>query len=74
MENGKTAENAVEYAIKLVNKRMPFGYNAMGLLAIDMNGSFGAAHNSPNMCWAYLTPEMKEPVVSLTGNIVKESL
>ena len=74
MENGKTAEDAVEYAIKIVNKRIPFGYNAMGLLAIDMNGSFGAAHNSPNMGWAYLTPEMKEPVVSLTGKIVKESL
>jgi beta-aspartyl-peptidase (threonine type) len=74
MENGKPAEDAVEYAIKLVNKRMPFGYNAQGLLAIDMNGNFGAAHNSPNMCWAYLTPEMKEPVVSLTGKIVKESL
>jgi beta-aspartyl-peptidase (threonine type) len=74
MENGKTAEDAVEYAIKLVNKRIPLGYNAMGLLAIDMSGSFGAAHNSPNMGWAYLTPEMKEPVVSLTGKIVKESL
>jgi beta-aspartyl-peptidase (threonine type) len=74
MENGKPAQEAVQYAIRIVNKRIPFGYNAMGLLAIDMHGRFGAAHNSPNMCWAYLTPEMKEPAASLTGEIVKESL
>lgn len=74
MENGKPAQEAVQYAIRIVNKRIPFGYNAMGLLAIDMHGRFGVAHNSPNMCWAYLTPEMKEPAASLTGEIVKESL
>ena len=74
MENGKPAQEAVQYAIRIVNKRIPFGYNAMGLLAIDMHGRFGAAHNTPNMGWAYLTPEMKEPAASLTGEIVKESL
>jgi beta-aspartyl-peptidase (threonine type) len=72
MESGKSGQEAVELAIKLVNKRLPMGYNAMGLAAIDMQGRFGAAHNSPNMCWAYLTPEVKEPVASLTGKIVKE--
>jgi len=74
MEGGKSGQEAVELAIKLVNKRLPAGYNAMGLAAIDMQGRFGAAHNSPNMCWAYLTPEVKEPVASLTGRIVKETL
>jgi beta-aspartyl-peptidase (threonine type) len=74
MESGKSGQEAAELAIKLVNKRMPVGYNAMGLLAIDTQGRFGAAHNSQNMCWAYLTPEIKEPVASLTGRIVKESL
>jgi beta-aspartyl-peptidase (threonine type) len=73
MESGKSGQEAVELAIRLVNKRLPAGYNAMGLAAIDMQGRFGAAHNSPNMCWAYLTPEVKEPVASLTGRIVKET-
>ena len=73
MENGKSGQEAVELAIRLVNKRLPSGYNAMGLAAIDMHGRFGTAHNSPNMCWAYLTPEVKEPVASLTGRIVKET-
>ncbi len=73
MESGKSGQEAAELAIKLVNKRLPTGYNAMGLAAIDMQGRFGAAHNSPNMCWAYLTPEVKEPVASLTGRIVKET-
>jgi isoaspartyl peptidase/L-asparaginase-like protein (Ntn-hydrolase superfamily) len=73
MESGKSGQEAVELAIKLVNKRLPAGYNAMGLAAIDTQGRFGAAHNSPNMCWAYLTPGVKEPVASLTGRIVKET-
>jgi beta-aspartyl-peptidase (threonine type) len=74
MQDGESAQNAVESAIKLVNRRIPFGYNHMGLAAVDLEGRFGVAHNSPNMCWAYLTPGMKEPVASLTGKIVKESL
>ncbi|MGQ9726359.1 MAG: isoaspartyl peptidase/L-asparaginase family protein [Candidatus Bathycorpusculaceae bacterium] len=71
MESGKTAQEAVEMAIRLVNKRFPSIYNSMGLIAIDTNGRFGAAHNSPNLCWAYMTPEMKEPFASLTAKIVK---
>ncbi len=71
MENRKTAEEAVEQAITLVNKRMPQGYNSMGLVAVDLHGRVGAAHNSPNMCWAYLAYGMSEPLVSLTAKIVK---
>jgi beta-aspartyl-peptidase (threonine type) len=71
MENGKSADKAVELAIELVNQRIPTGYNAMGLVAVDIQGRIGVAHNSANLCWAYLTPDMKEPVASLTGRIVK---
>ncbi|MDH7477957.1 MAG: isoaspartyl peptidase/L-asparaginase [Candidatus Bathyarchaeota archaeon] len=71
MENGKTAQEAAEMAINLVNKRLSSTYNSMGLIAIDAYGRVGAAHNSPNLCWAYLTSEMKEPVSSLTAKIVK---
>jgi beta-aspartyl-peptidase (threonine type) len=74
METGKAAQEAAELAIKLVNKRITVGYNHIGVIAIDMEGRIGAAHNSPNICWAYLTPEIKEPVASLTGRFVKESL
>jgi len=73
MEYGKSAQEAVEMAIKLVNRRMQIGYNSMGLIAVDMQGQIGAAHNSPAMCWAYLTPEMREPAASMTARIVKES-
>lgn len=74
MESGKTAQEAVEMAVRLVNKRITGVYNHMGLIAVDIYGRFGAAHNSPNMCWAYVTPENPEPVASLTAKIVKESL
>jgi beta-aspartyl-peptidase (threonine type) len=72
MENGKAAQDAAELAIKLVNRRMSTGYNSMGLITLDRQGRIGAAHNSRNMCWAYLTPEMKEPEASLTAKIVKD--
>ena len=74
MYDGKTSQEAVERAIRLVNSRISSTYNSMGLIAIDVRGRIGAAHNSPNMCWVYITPETKEPVASLTARIVKESL
>lgn len=72
METGKTAQEAAELAIKLVNRRMANEYNSIGLIAADAHRRIGAAHNSPNLCWAYLTPEMNEPIASLTAKIVKE--
>jgi beta-aspartyl-peptidase (threonine type) len=74
MENGKWAQDAVELALRLVNKRISAGIGSMGLIAVDVHGRIGAAHNTPNMCWAYLTPEKREPVASLTAKIVKERL
>ena len=71
MENGKSAEKAVELAIQLVNDRIKTEYNSMGLIAVDNKGGIGAAHNSPNMCWSYMMPDMKEPTASLTAKIVK---
>ena len=73
MESGKTAQEAVEMAIRLVNRRVAGVYNHMGLIAVDIHERFGAAHNSPNMCWAYITPENTEPIASLTAKLVKES-
>jgi beta-aspartyl-peptidase (threonine type) len=71
MESGKSAQEAVEQAIRLVNERMPMVYNHMGLIAVDASGGFGAAHNSPSLCWAYCTLEKPEPVASMTAEIVK---
>jgi len=71
MESGKAAQEAVEAGIDIVNKRLSANYNSMGLIAIDVHGRVGLAHNSPHMCFAYVTPGMKEPAVSLTAKIVK---
>ena len=71
MEDGKTAQEAVEAAIKLVNQRLSATYDSMGLIAVDTYGRIGAAHNSPNLCWAYVTSEKQEPVASLTAKTVK---
>jgi beta-aspartyl-peptidase (threonine type) len=72
MENGKPAEEAAELAVRLVNERIPLAYNAQGVIALDTRGRIGAAHNSANLCWAYLTSEIDEPVAAMTAKIVKE--
>jgi beta-aspartyl-peptidase (threonine type) len=74
MENGKTAQEAVDLAITLVDMKILDTYKHMGLISVDVHGGIGAAHNSPNLCWAYITPDVQEPVVSLTAKTVKESL
>jgi len=71
MESGKTAQDAVERAIDIVNRRIADTYNSMGLIAVDVRGRVGAAHNSPNMCWAFITPENQEPVASLSAKLLK---
>jgi isoaspartyl peptidase/L-asparaginase-like protein (Ntn-hydrolase superfamily) len=65
------AEEAVEKAIGVVNSRMSPTFRSMGLIAVDRHGGIGASHNSPNMCWAYVTSDSAVPVASLTGKIVK---
>ncbi len=69
MENGKGAQEAVDLGIRFVDKRLPAACNSMGLIAIDKAGRFGVAHNSQNLCWAYITPETEEPKASLTAKI-----
>lgn len=71
MENGRNAQDSVERAIKLVNERITATYNSMGLIAVDVRGRIGAAHNSPNLCWAYVTPEKQEPAVYLMAKVVR---
>jgi len=71
MENGKTAQEAVEKAVTLVNKRISGVYNDVGLVAVDVHGRIGAAHSSPNLCWAYMAAAHKEPVASLKAAFLK---
>lgn len=69
MESGNTAQEAVDLGIRLASERVVVPYNSVGLISVDMKGRIGAAHNSPNLCWAYLRQEMKEPIASLTAKL-----
>jgi beta-aspartyl-peptidase (threonine type) len=71
IENGKTPQKAVEKAVALVNQRISDTYNAMWLVAVDVHGRIGVAHNSPNLCWAYMSADHKEPVASLKAKFLK---
>jgi len=45
----------------------------MGLITVDMLGRIGAAHNSPNLCWAYMTTKTLHPKAALKAIIIRES-
>jgi beta-aspartyl-peptidase (threonine type) len=64
MRSRKSAQKAVENAVLLVNQRIGTK-NSMGLIAVDTQGRIGAAHNTQNIAWAYMTPKMKEPKADL---------
>ena len=71
MRNEKSAQEAVDLAVKLVNQRILEACNSVGLISVDAYGRIGAAHNSPNLCWAYVTSGMQEPLASLKAKTVK---
>lgn len=67
--SGKTAQQAAEAAIKLTNHKFRGVY--MGLVALDFRGNVGAAHCSPNLCWAYMKSELREPFGSLSAKFLE---
>jgi beta-aspartyl-peptidase (threonine type) len=71
MRSGKSAQEAAENSVRLVNRRMHGG--SMGLIAVDMHGRIGATHNSPNLCWAYMTMKTRQPKAALKAKIVREA-
>jgi beta-aspartyl-peptidase (threonine type) len=72
MRHGQSAQKAAESSIKLVNQRISL-QGSMGLIAVDMQGRIGAAHNSKHLCWAYMTSKMRKPRAALKAKIVKTS-
>jgi len=71
MRAGCSAQEAVENSIRTVNRRIPDTANHMGLIAVDKNGSIGIAHNSPDICYAYMRPKMDVPFAAMAGKIIK---
>jgi len=71
MCSGISAQEAVENSIKTVNRRVRDTANRMGLIAVDKNGGIGVAHNSPDICYAYMRPEMDVPFAAMAGKIIK---
>jgi beta-aspartyl-peptidase (threonine type) len=72
MRYGQPAQEAAESSIRLVNRRISLK-ESMGLIAIDMHGGIGAAHNSQHLCWARMTSEMNKPLAALKAKITKKT-
>ena len=68
---GRSAQKAAEGAIQLVNRKMNGAF--MGLIVVDRFGRMGAAHNSPDLCWAYMTKRTRQPRAAMTAKIVKDA-
>lgn len=65
MRTGISAQEAVERAITLINRRIRDTVNSMGLIAVDKEGGIGVAHNSKNICYAYMRADMNAPFAAL---------
>jgi len=69
MRAGQSAQQAAENSIRLVNERIKLK-SSMGLILVDMKGKVGAAHNTPNLCWAYMTSKLKQPKAAMQAEVV----
>lgn len=69
VENGGSAQEAAENSIRLVNLKMNLAF--MGLIVVDKFGRVGAAHNSPNLCWAYMTTGTRQPKAAMKAESVE---
>lgn len=69
IENGGSAQEAAENSIRLVNLKMNLAF--MGLIVVDKFGRVGAAHNSPNLCWAYMTTGTRQPKAAMKAESVE---
>jgi len=67
-----SAQQAVEACVRLVNNRIRLK-SSMGLIAVDTRGRVGAAHNTPNLCWAFMTTKMSQPKADMQAKAVLET-
>jgi beta-aspartyl-peptidase (threonine type) len=71
MRAGASAEKAVENLIMLINRRLRNTTNSMGLIAVDKKGGVGVAHNSRNICYAYMRLGMDTPFAALKAKRIR---
>jgi len=72
MRTGESAQQAAENSIRLVNHRIRLK-SSMGLIAVDTQGRVGAAHNTLNLCWAYMTTKMRQPKADMQAKAILET-
>lgn len=73
VRGGQTPQQATVSSIKEVNRRIGSAFNQMGLVAINSRGEIGAAHNTPHLCWASMTPKTGSPKAFMEAKQVKRT-
>jgi len=64
MSEGAVAQRAAEQAVKLENRRIGL---PIGIITLDTKGNVGAAHSTPNMCWAFMRLGLRKPDARIRG-------
>jgi len=64
MSEGAVAQRAAEQAVKLENRRIGL---PIGIITLDTKGNVGAAHSTPNMCWAFMRLGLRKPDARMRG-------
>ena len=58
MSGEAVAQRAAEEAVQLENRRIGL---PIGIITLDSEGDVGAAHSTPNMCWAFMRKGLRKP-------------
>jgi beta-aspartyl-peptidase (threonine type) len=69
MRANQSAQMAADNSIRLVNRRIRLK-SSMGLITVDTKGRVGAAHNTPNLCWAYMTSKLSQPRAAMQAKVL----
>jgi len=58
MSEGAAAQKAAERAVELESRRIGL---PIGIITLDRKGNVGAAHSTPNICWAFMRKGLRKP-------------
>jgi len=68
MLEGAVAQKAAEQAVELENRRIGL---PIGIITLDRRGNVGAAHGTPNMCWAFMRKGLTKPEAKMKARYLQ---
>jgi beta-aspartyl-peptidase (threonine type) len=62
IQSGSSAQRAADKSVRHLQRRLGM---KIGVVTVDARGRIGSAHNTPDLCWAFMEPGMRSPRAAL---------